>query len=388
MWMGDPVPIKLPTREDLGSTATGKKAFPDKSPQRTQAYKYDVFLSHDWGEGGLNHKRVAKVSSGLKRLGFRVWLDEEELPAGDMSRNLHGAIDDSMIFVVFVTRNYQAKLIADDNHCADEFTYAMSKKGRGLVLTVVMEAAMLSVSGWEGPLEYKLRNSKFVPFHDDTAFEASLTVLAEDIKACQGKYLPPPPQLSVQAPFGSLEADTEQMCSQLRSCDTVAGEAVKTQLLAVVEQPSHSITCRHLHLAIEGLRLLVTRHKGAIALGFKVRLSLDRLVVLNGKEADTVMDAVVTMAAGSDAQITKLVEEFAVLFRNVLAAPEGSCFWHGRYGSYSMLQRYWFCNASSADKLLWKASLLLTHVPRLMMSSFSYQAAATEHGRKPCSSMI
>lgn len=36
-----------------------------------------VFLTHDWGPGEVNHKRVSKINRALKILGYKTWFDEE-----------------------------------------------------------------------------------------------------------------------------------------------------------------------------------------------------------------------------------------------------------------------------------------------------------------------
>ena len=36
--------------------------------------KTDVFMSHNWGEGQLNHKKVAEINKGLKDRGLITWV--------------------------------------------------------------------------------------------------------------------------------------------------------------------------------------------------------------------------------------------------------------------------------------------------------------------------
>ena len=41
--------------------------------------KTDVFLTHNWGKGQDNHKRVALVNAGLKKRGLLTWFDDERM---------------------------------------------------------------------------------------------------------------------------------------------------------------------------------------------------------------------------------------------------------------------------------------------------------------------
>ena len=36
--------------------------------------KTDVFMSHNWGEGQANHKKVAEINKGLKDRGLITWV--------------------------------------------------------------------------------------------------------------------------------------------------------------------------------------------------------------------------------------------------------------------------------------------------------------------------
>ena len=38
--------------------------------------KTDCFLTHDWGDGQANHKRVAEINKALKAKGLITWFDE------------------------------------------------------------------------------------------------------------------------------------------------------------------------------------------------------------------------------------------------------------------------------------------------------------------------
>lgn len=35
-------------------------------------FKYDIFLTHDWGKDRENHERVVAIAAGLKEKNFKV----------------------------------------------------------------------------------------------------------------------------------------------------------------------------------------------------------------------------------------------------------------------------------------------------------------------------
>mmetsp|Transcript_29549 Transcript_29549/g.42188 ORF Transcript_29549/g.42188 Transcript_29549/m.42188 type:complete len:392 (-) Transcript_29549:743-1918(-) len=51
----------------------------DELIQNLMELKTDVFLSHDWGVHGANHRRVAQINEELKAAGLVTWFDEVRL---------------------------------------------------------------------------------------------------------------------------------------------------------------------------------------------------------------------------------------------------------------------------------------------------------------------
>jgi len=258
-WLDTTVSLTPPAREALSLSSSDRKSFPELSPQRAEPYKYDLFLSHDWGEAGANHERVVAIATALKSHGFEVWLDEENLPAGEYIPSiLQAAIDASRMVVVFVTKNYEQKVDADGNYCADEFRYALQKKGRGLMLPVVMEAAMSSINDWKGLLSFFLCGTKYISFYDDRKGVEDLVV---EVTNHQGKSSSRQP--SAKGAEGSIETGIESLCNTLRHqvASPELAQDSKAQLLAVL-QPADTASCRLIRLATMGLRLLITRHDG------------------------------------------------------------------------------------------------------------------------------
>jgi hypothetical protein len=37
-----------------------------------KTFKYDIFLTHNWGRDRLNHERVVAIAAGLKAKSFKV----------------------------------------------------------------------------------------------------------------------------------------------------------------------------------------------------------------------------------------------------------------------------------------------------------------------------
>lgn len=102
-----------------------------------------LFLSHSWQKDTLGrdtHKRVKQLKKELAKLGWSVWLDEDNMGLNLDASMVHG-IEHSNAFIVCLTQSYFTKLnrASNDLHlrsdCLKEFTYA---NARGKVLLCVM----------------------------------------------------------------------------------------------------------------------------------------------------------------------------------------------------------------------------------------------------------
>lgn len=109
-------------------------------------------MSHAWRQDSLardTHARVRALSNELKKLGWSVWLDEEQLRVGvSIDRLLCKGINDSQVVIACLTPAYVEKVDSQlpQDACAKEFNFAhMSNKP---VLPVVMDPCMLSPSAW------------------------------------------------------------------------------------------------------------------------------------------------------------------------------------------------------------------------------------------------
>jgi hypothetical protein len=81
------------------------------TPLKLPDGKYHVFLTHDWGEKGVNHGRVSKVNKMLKeKYGLTTWFDEDRMD-GDVRTTMTEGIENSMVMIIFITQRYQGKVI-------------------------------------------------------------------------------------------------------------------------------------------------------------------------------------------------------------------------------------------------------------------------------------
>ena len=130
-----------------------------------------MFLSHDWGTGRSNHIRVKRVAEALCLQGYRVWLDEWEMPSGTLRSQMVKGITDSKLFVVFVTSNYESKVNGPDaarDNCRYEFDYGYDLRGSSRTIPVVLEPDMKDQRMWVGgSLRAALGNHMYVDLTSD-----------------------------------------------------------------------------------------------------------------------------------------------------------------------------------------------------------------------------
>ncbi len=120
-------------------------------PPLTAGKKTHVFLSHDWGINGDNHRRVMQVSKALNSRGLLTWIDEER---STLMEILDG-IDHTECLLVFITENYVKKL-DDENFVAMDFNYGFNKFGADQTIIVVLEEAMRNQDKWGKKLRFLL----------------------------------------------------------------------------------------------------------------------------------------------------------------------------------------------------------------------------------------
>eukprot|EP00951_Prasinocladus_malaysianus_P004549 scaffold31966_cov45-Prasinocladus_malaysianus.AAC.1 len=74
--------------------------------QRFQLERFDLFLTHNWGNG--NHERVARVCKSLQCQGVKCWFDDERM-MGNVIETMARGLDNSTGILVFITNAYRAK---------------------------------------------------------------------------------------------------------------------------------------------------------------------------------------------------------------------------------------------------------------------------------------
>ena len=141
-----------------------------------------VFLTHTWVKDELNrdnHQRVGIVNKLLKEQGYETWFDEDKMK-GHIEQKMAEGIDDSDIFLVFITKAYMEKLNSKGHdNCKKEFTYAITRKKK--MIPIVMESCMRDQTHWIGTLGVNLAGDLHVDM-SETDSEKDVTALIEHLK--------------------------------------------------------------------------------------------------------------------------------------------------------------------------------------------------------------
>ena len=129
---------------------------------------FQAFLSHDWGPGLVNHTRAKAVFHTLRKLGISSWFDEERM-TGNIVAKMAAGIDSSDCMVVFLTRNYIAKVNGNDERdsCKVEFQYAFNRLGPQKMIPVVMESELMDTKKWFGVIGATLGSRLYVDMTGD-----------------------------------------------------------------------------------------------------------------------------------------------------------------------------------------------------------------------------
>ena len=130
--------------------------------------KTDCFLSHNWGDNNLNHKKIATINSALQKRGLVTWFDENEME-GNIRFKMAEGIDNTKCVIVFITDQYRNKVNGIDmkDNCKYEFSYAVNQLGPQNMIPVVMEASMRNTYDWKGELGAALGSMLYIDFVED-----------------------------------------------------------------------------------------------------------------------------------------------------------------------------------------------------------------------------
>ena len=106
---------------------------------------------------------MQRIHEALNNRGLSLFLDDEQLD-GDIDIRMAAGIDQSVVVLVYVTRNYMHKVNQDGrfDNCKKEFQYATGRKIPEMIIPVIMEPDMTNQRLWEGPLGTKLNSHMFV----------------------------------------------------------------------------------------------------------------------------------------------------------------------------------------------------------------------------------
>ena len=102
-----------------------------------------------------NHGRVKAFANVLKKRGYSVFFDEEEMN-GNIYDRMANAIDNSTVFLAFLSRGYIDRVMSEDhNNCRYEFNIAIPKGKKAMA--VVMEVGeknmpLTHVPNWPGKI--------------------------------------------------------------------------------------------------------------------------------------------------------------------------------------------------------------------------------------------
>ena len=156
-----------------------------KSLKDSDGYKFMVFFSHDWGKDQLgrdNHDRVVKIFRALADRGIVGWLDEKYMQ-GDIDKAMCQGIDESVLFVLFITKRYLYKTASDNeqDNCQKEFNYAKQKVGSKRMLCVVMEPQCRDTNTWPGQVAMHMGSKLYFDLAGNQDFDAKMDLLADNL---------------------------------------------------------------------------------------------------------------------------------------------------------------------------------------------------------------
>ena len=134
---------------------------------------FDFFLSHTWQkdlENRDNHGRVRAFANVLKKHGYSVFFDEEEMH-GNIYDRMANAIDNSTVFLAFLSRGYIDRVMSEDhNNCRYEFNIAIPKGEKAMA--VVMEVGeknmpLTHVPNWPGKISGLIGSELYIDYTVD-----------------------------------------------------------------------------------------------------------------------------------------------------------------------------------------------------------------------------
>jgi hypothetical protein len=155
---------------------------------RGKEYRYDVFITHNWGvdeQGRNNHDRAKLINESLKAHGIVTWFDGDRMH-GDLVKKMTNGIDDSALVIVLVTKLYAAKVNGDNqaDNCQTEFRYAFDNKTSSddMIIPVVMEPCMRNPKTWGGRLQAGIGHLMYEDFSGEANLDECGSNLAKQVR--------------------------------------------------------------------------------------------------------------------------------------------------------------------------------------------------------------
>lgn len=136
----------------------------------------DIFLSHTWRADKLGrntHARARSFCDALRRCGWSVWFDEDDLRFGSIDAAIATGIEKTRVVFVCLTLEYIRKInrgvssMYHRDNCAKEWTCAMVRSKA--MVPIVFEPSLVSSIDWpSGVVPLHLGNSMHVRACEDT----------------------------------------------------------------------------------------------------------------------------------------------------------------------------------------------------------------------------
>lgn len=132
---------------------------------RPRSPLHNLFLSHSWSKdlrGRSTHDRARILRDELRKLGWKLWFDEDQLLLGcHIDSKMAEGIRNSDAICVVITRSYVEKVNSCEGNCAKEWNFAQAINKK--ILPIIFEQEMLDIKAWPpGVMTMNLANTFYV----------------------------------------------------------------------------------------------------------------------------------------------------------------------------------------------------------------------------------
>lgn len=143
-----------------------------------------IFISHTWKydeENRNTHRRAMYLTNELRKIGKKVWFDEDNMRYGNIDSLMADGIEKCSYFVVLLTKQYINKVnngcrkIPISDNCAKEFNYALISKKP--IIPIIFEPAIQDISKWSsGVLTLFLGNNMNIRATEDDWYNYAIKI--------------------------------------------------------------------------------------------------------------------------------------------------------------------------------------------------------------------